>query len=217
MSNRAYLIASHDSTPAGRTSDDDANYELTDVVADGGGYQLPVFWLSLFNESDLCHHQFDEYRVATVVCDRDSALSNLQKRRASVLAAFPGCDAHWQVWQSLVESSSGAYFKVDATELWDLEPDTHERDFPAALRWFASGEEEDFEILLSMGILNLDADAGRFTVGGSELIGEHLYGYRMNAPTSPGPPPLPSSGPPPLPPPLPTPPQAKGPWWKFFS
>jgi hypothetical protein len=169
-------------------------------MADGGNYQLPVFWLSLFSESDLCVHQFDDYRVSTLVCDRAMALNNLQKRQAPVLAAFPGCDAHWQVWQRLAESSTAAYFKVDATEIWDLDPDMYERDFPAAVRWFTSGDAADFATLLSLGILNYESAARRFTVGGSELKGEHLYGFRTNASPPPVPPPLPPPMPPPLPP-----------------
>jgi hypothetical protein len=218
MSNRAYLIASQDSTPAGRNSDGDANYdEQRDVLADGGGYQLPVFWLSLFSESDICFHQFDEYRVSTLVCQRESALNQMEQRRDSVLAAFPGCEAHWRVWHNLVEGSTAAYFKVDATELWDLDPDLFEDDFRAAVRWFSSGDDSDYETLLSVGILAFDASSNQFTVGGSQLVGEHLYGYLMKASPPSGPPPLPASGP--LPPPLPTQssPQSTRPWWKLFS
>lgn len=217
MSNRAYFIANQDSTPAGLDSNGDANYdEQGDVLVDGGGYQLPVFWLSLFGESDICFHQFDDYQVATLVCDRESALNHLERRRDSVLAAFPGCEAHWQVWQNLVESSTAAYFKVDATELWDLDPEMFERDFLVAVRWFSSGDNSDFETLLSMGILVFNVDDHQFTVGGSKLLGEHLYGYRMNASPPSGPPPLPASGP--LPPPLPaqSSPQPKRPWWRLF-
>jgi hypothetical protein len=209
---------SEDPTPAGRDSEGDTNYdEQRDVLADGGGYQLPVFWLSLFSESDICFHQVDEYRVSTLVCGRESALNQLALRRDSVLAAFPGCEAHWRAWQGLVEGSPAAYFKVDATELWDLDPDLFESDFRVAVRWFSSGDDSDFETLLSMGILAFDAGNSQFTVGGAQLVGEHLYGYPMKATPPSGPPPLPASGP--LPPPLPTQSstQTKRPWWKFFS
>lgn len=204
--------------PAGRDSDGGANYdEQRDVLADGGGYQLPVFWLSLFCEADICLHHFDEHRVSTLVCRRESALNHLERRRDSVLAAFPGCEDHWRVWQNLVEGSTAAYFKVDATELWDLDPELFEGDFPLAVRWFSSGDESDFETLLSMGILTFDADTQQFTVGGSQLAGEHLYGYLIKTSPPAGPPPLPASGP--LPPPLPAQSslESKRPWWKFFS
>jgi hypothetical protein len=220
MSNRAYFIGSQNSTPAGRSSDGSTNYdERTEVLADGGGYQLPVFWLSLFSVSDIRVHQFDDYRVSTLVCDRASALDNLHHRRASVLAAFPRCDEHWEVWRKLVEGSTAPYFKVDATEIWDLEPDLYERDFAPAVRWFASLDPADFAILLSVGILDFNPETRRFTVGGAELKGEHLYGYRMNASPPPAPPPPPVSMPtPPRPPiPPPPPPAPKKPWWKLFS
>jgi hypothetical protein len=186
-------------------------------LAEGGGYQLPVFWLSLFSESDICFHEIDEYRVSTLVCERESALNHLATRRDSVLAAFPGCEDHWRVWENLIGGSKAAYFKVDATELWDLDPDLFESDFRVAVRWFTSGDESDFETLLMMGILTFDADNNHFTVGGSQLLGEHLYGYLMKASPPSAPPPLPTSGP--RPPPLPAQslPQPKRPWWKIFS
>ena len=210
MSNRAYLIASQNSTPAGTRSDGNTNYATTEVIADGGSYQLPIFWFSLFSQSNLCIHQFDDFRASTLICDRATAWNNLRERRASVLAAFPGCDAHWDVWQQLTEGSTGSHFKLDATEIWDLDPDSYERDFPAAVRWFSSGAAEDFAALLSLGALNYDSATRQLTVGTSAVIGEHLYGYRMNASPPPGPPPLP----PPIPPPLPPP--SKNPWWKLF-
>jgi len=223
MSSRPYLVASQHAIPAGRASDGSANYdERTEVIADGGSYQLPVFWLSLFSDSDLRNHLFDEHRVSTLVCDRATALIHLEKRRATVLATFPGCEAHWQTWQRLIESSPAAYFKVDATEIWDLDPDIYERDLPLAVRWFTSGDDTDFATLLELGMLTCDSETEphRFTVGGSDLIGEHLYGYRMTAPSPPGLPSASSSTPPPLPsprlpPPLPPPTPKR--WWNPFS
>jgi hypothetical protein len=160
-----------------------------------------------------------------VVCDRATALDNLEKRRASVLAAFSGCTGHWDFWQTLVERTTADYFKVDATEIWDLDPNAFELDFPAAVRWFASGNVAGLDNLLALGALSYDPELRRLTIGDSEVKGEHLYGYPMTATPPPAPrllppqppPPLPTTfaapTPPPLPPPLP--PNSKKPWWKL--
>jgi hypothetical protein len=98
MSNQAYLVASKNSIPAGPTSDGNTNYDVgKEVIAEGGSYQLPIFWLSLYSDSDLCVHQLDDYRVPTLVCDRATALNNLQIRRESVLTTFPDFAVHWKV------------------------------------------------------------------------------------------------------------------------
>jgi hypothetical protein len=192
MSNCAYLIAGKTPEPAGCNGDGETNYDFqSDVIATGGGYQLPLFWLSLFNQADLCLHQFDEYRVPTVVCERSSAFANLRKRRSLMQATFPACEAHWASWEWLVGSATAPYFKLDATELWDLGPEEYERDFPVALRWFESGDAGDLSVLLSMGAFAYDAESKHLTLGGSEVLGAHLYGYRASPPSTSMPPPMP--------------------------
>ena len=178
MSNRAFLIGSKSPTPAGRTSDGDPNYAYdTDVIAEGGSYQLPVFWLSLFDESHFTVHESDEYSVPTLVCDLKAALALLEQRRVAVLSAFVGCEMHWADWERLVSNAQTPFLKVDATEVWDLEPNSFGPALAAAVRWFTSGAPDDFNQLLGLGGIQYDFQRRRFTVAGREGKGEHLYGY----------------------------------------
>ncbi|WP_395748182.1 hypothetical protein [Prosthecobacter sp.] len=197
MANSPYLLASHDSQPAGYTSDGETNYDFAkEVISDGGKYQLPIFWLSLFTLEDVrVHHIDDNTTVLTLVCRKNIALQNLEKHRPGILEMFPGYTAHWDSWEQFAQNASASYFKVDATELWDLDPESFDSMLSSAVRWFESREDSDFEQLLSLGALNYNAELRSATLGNSPVTGENLYGYRIRT----SPPPLPGQLPPPLP------------------
>jgi hypothetical protein len=178
MSNRAFLLSNNTSTPAGRDSDGNPNYNHNaDTIAEGGSMLLPVFWLTLFDVSHIKFHALDDYRIPTLVCERADGLSLLEKHKAATLSVFTGYESHWERWEQIVRSSSGSHFKMDGTELWDLGPDEFEPGLTAAVRWFTSGSPDDLAILLGQSAMYRDATTGRFRIGSKDVSGEHLYGY----------------------------------------
>lgn len=178
MSNRAFLISNNTPEPSGRNSEGDLNYDFgRDVIAEGGSMLLPIFWLSLFDQSHLQFHQLDEYRIPSLVCQRAAGLALLEKNKTAVLSLFTGHESDWQRWEELVRSSQGSYFKFDGTELWDLGSDEFEPGLSGAVRWFSSRSPDDLVTLLGQSAMYRDPVSGRFKIGSKDVTGEHLYGY----------------------------------------
>jgi len=138
MANRAYLVGSENADTAG-PNEEGINYDPDTEILAGASYHLPVFWFSIFDESHLKTHAIQEHKIETFVADVDTAKRLLQQRRATVLATFPQCESHWNAWTQLITEAPFKFFKIDATEIWELNPDQLKQRLPGAVRWFCGG------------------------------------------------------------------------------
>src|SRR5438045_4128966 len=101
MANRAYLLGSSNAKTAGPTAG--INYVSdAEILAEASG-KIPVFWLSLFDESDIKQHIMEEHLIPAPVCDALGGRTLLRQRRAHVLTAFTGCEieSEWASWDRL--------------------------------------------------------------------------------------------------------------------
>lgn len=199
MANRAYLVGSSNADTAG-PGEKGINYNPDTEILCGASTQIALFWLSLFEEAHIKPHLVQEYRIPAPVCEASVARQLLQQRRAKVLAAFPQCETHWQAWERLITEAPFQFFKLDGTEVWDLDPELFQSQLPPAVRWFSSGTADDFAKLLSIAGIPMIQPRGFLgrLVGGtpsgydvatktltmakdggrrSDSVGHHLHGY----------------------------------------
>lgn len=199
MANRAYLVGSSNADTAG-LGEKGINYNPDTEILCGASYQIPVFWLSLFEESHIQAHLVQGYRIPAPVCEATAARQLLQQRRSKVLAAFQQCEAHWQAWEQLITEAPFQFFKLDGTEVWEMDAELFQSQLPSAIRWFSSGSAEDFATLLSIAEIPMIQPPGFLgrLVGGtpsgydiatktltmtndgagrSDSVGHHLHGY----------------------------------------
>ena len=178
MANRAYLVGSSNADTAG-PGEKGINYNPDTEILCGASTQIPVFWLSLFEEAHIKPHVVQEYRIPAPVSEASVARQLLQQRRAKVLATFPQCESHWQAWERLITEAPFQFFKLDGTEVWDLDPQLFERQLPPAVRWFSSGSPDDFAQLLSIAEIPLIQPRGFL----ARLVGSAQAGYDVAAKT----------------------------------
>ncbi|WP_299196628.1 hypothetical protein [uncultured Amphritea sp.] len=102
------------------------------INGDGGyrqlassGYQLPLCWLMLFQQSDLqmqkvySHEGEQTCEYTTLICTKTEALQRYQRaaeRFKSLLANR--CDTYFDYWQQYLEYNADEYLHLDATALW---------------------------------------------------------------------------------------------------
>jgi hypothetical protein len=203
MANRAYLVGSEHADTAG-PGEKGINYNPDTEILAGASYRIPVFWLSIFDESHLKAHVVQGFNIPTLVADAEATKRLLQQRRAAVLAAFPQCESRWNAWAQLITEAPFKFFKIDATEVWDMDSDMFEAQFAKAVRWFSSGSADDFTKLLAAAELPLVKPRGfigGLLGGGSQpgydsktktitaapppepSVGHYLYGYSWVRPT----------------------------------
>ena len=147
MANRAYLVGSEHADTAG-PGEKGINYNPDTEILAGASFRIPIFWLSLFDESHLKAHVVQEFSIPSVVADAAASRRLLAQRRAKVLDTFAQCESAWAAWEQLITEAPSKFFKIDATEIWDLDPDVFAKQFPAAVRWYSSGSADDFAMLL---------------------------------------------------------------------
>lgn len=194
MANRAYLIGSSNADTAG-PGEMGINYNPDTEILAGASTQIPVFWLSLFDESHIKPHVVQECRIPAPVCEASAGRAIMEQRRARILTAFSQCETHWEAWQRLITEAPFPFFKLDGTEVWLLDPELFESQLPAAIRWFSSGADDDFAKLLSIAEIPSPAPRGllgrlvggtqpgydpttkTFTPGPNDSRGHHLHGY----------------------------------------
>ncbi len=147
MANRAYLVGSENADTAG-PGEKGINYNPDTEILAGASVLIPIFWLSIFDESHLKAHVVQEHRIPTLVADAEASKRLLMQRQAAVLGAFAQCEPHWTAWEQLITEASFKFFKIDATEIWGMDPDMFAKQLPPAVRWFSSGSSDDFAMLL---------------------------------------------------------------------
>jgi hypothetical protein len=174
MANRAYLVGSSNGDTAG-PGENGVNYNPDTEILAGASTQIPVFWLSLFDESNIKPHVVKEYSIPAPVCEAATARTLLQQRRAKILAAFSQSKTHWDAWERLITEAPFKFFKLDATEVWDLDPELFQSHLPPAVRWFSSGSADDFAKLLSVAEIPMIQPRGFL----GRLVGNTASGYDM--------------------------------------
>lgn len=183
MSNTAYLIAND--VPGGAT--DDVGWTPADGegVADGP-HAVPVFWLALFDEGDLCTVAIDAedeaLEIPSLAADLGDARRRFRDRRGLLMARFPEFEPTWERFDAVLHGLDARYIKVDVTELWDLAACVDEdfgEELRAAVRWFETRDEDDFAQLLSIAsIQGYDMRRRSFPALAEEVPRAfHLRGY----------------------------------------
>lgn len=82
MANRAYLVGSSNADSAG-PGEKGINYNPDTEILCGASTQIPLFWLSLFEEAHIKPHLVQEYRIPAPVCEASVARQLLQQRLPS--------------------------------------------------------------------------------------------------------------------------------------
>lgn len=177
MSNRANLISDNNPTPAFEDENGNRSFEISDAVSEGGSYILPFFWLTAFRESNAVAQKVGEDTFTCLVAPLGDALKNLEASKELVCSEFSNPVFHWPRWEEIVRCCKGAYLKIDATEIWGMEPSAYENNLVPAISWFTSGQESDRDALLELCGFNLDFKTKSLRLNNSLVTGNHLYGF----------------------------------------
>jgi hypothetical protein len=188
MSNMSTLIANDIPGPAGCKIG--RKPKGRDSVADGP-MAVPVFWSALFDDRhfttfELEDDEGDIHEVPSLVAELAEARELLRSHRALLAESFPEFRGTFDQFAGVVDGLKARYIKADLEELWDIativEAD-FTSDLHAAVRWFGSRDEEDFDRLLSLaGITGYDRTSRTFPAVSSEVPRAfHLRGYANNA------------------------------------
>ncbi|WP_417222591.1 hypothetical protein [Amphritea sp.] len=112
-------LHSHKTLPSQINSDDD-HRQLAN-----SGYQLPLCWLMLFQETDLQVQQVysndgvQTCEYTTLICAKSAGLSRyslVAERFKSLLGNR--CDTYFDYWHQYLEYNADEYLYLDATALW---------------------------------------------------------------------------------------------------
>jgi hypothetical protein len=119
------------------------------------------------------------------VAELGEARELLRSRRALLAEYFPEFQGTFDQFARVVERLKSRYIKADMEELWDIATIVEEdfaSDLHAAVCWFESRDEDDFDRLLSLaGITGYDRTRRTFPVRSDEVPRAfHLRGYANN-------------------------------------
>jgi hypothetical protein len=174
MANRAYLVANDDSRSAG-ASDDGATYDGSEILAAASSI-IPALWLTLFAEENALHHPVADQRIPTLLSPMKDARKRFRSRRKLLKETFRANLEAISAFEKLINEAHFDFVKVDAEEIWSLDPGSFESRLASAVGWFSSAEGADFEHLLDL------AEIGDYERGGKAAAGErspkhNLHGY----------------------------------------
>ena len=188
MSNMSTLIANDIPGPAGCNIG--RKPKGRDLVADGP-MSVPVFWLALFDHRhftafELTDDEGGTHEVPSLVAELAEARNLLRSNRALLGEYFPEFRGTFDQFAGVVDGLKSRYIKADLEELWDIATIAEEdfaSDLHAAVRWFGSRDEGDFDRLLALaGIRDYDRATRTFPTVGIEVPRAfHLRGYANNA------------------------------------
>lgn len=136
MANRSYLLAVDDRSITGSDAPE------REILAEGIN-EIPVFWASLFTEDD---RQLDSYEGEdeNIQIPNYCVASSLAKERLAALREPIGRlldERSREVWTRWVEHLLGVeadYFKTNAAEVWELDPDSYDAYWSTLLRLFSA-------------------------------------------------------------------------------
>jgi uncharacterized protein with HEPN domain len=177
MSNEAYLIATDTPGPAGVDFDSDVGYDPEEIIA-YAPVAIPVFWLSLFDMTDLMTLEMEgedeDFSVPSLVAERTRAIRRLGERRELLAETFPEFRPSWDRFAALINRLTSRFVKLQMQEIWDMVPDDFLPQLEAAQRWFDTRSEEDFAQLLEIaGIIGYDEEER--TYPGTEGVPRAFY------------------------------------------
>jgi hypothetical protein len=152
---------------------------------------VPVFWLALFDDWHftafaLTDDEGDTHEVPSLVAELAEARELLRGHRALLADYFPEFRGTFNQFADVVDRLKSRYIKADLEELWDMATICEEdfaSDLHAAVRWFGSRDQQDFDRLLSLaGIMGYDRATRTFPTVGIEVPRAfYLRGYANNA------------------------------------
>jgi hypothetical protein len=175
MANRAYLVGNDHSTTAG-PSDGDITYDPDSEILAAASGLIPVLWLSVFKEEDIMHHGYEDCRIPTLLATTDTARQRFQSRASALRAQFPHNVDQLAAFDRLLEGITFRFIKVDAAEIWELDPDSFESRLTDSLRWFSSATDEDFRRLLDLAEAEYD-ETTRRCLGLRSPMQDVFHGY----------------------------------------
>jgi hypothetical protein len=134
LANRAYLLTVDDRSVTW------SNDPKKEILAEGIS-EIPVFWASLFRAGD---RQIDEYEGETRTLEVPNWCVNAEHAITRLKTLCPivaglldkrSC-ALWEQWVDFLTTQQCGYFKTNAAEVWDLDPDGYEDYWAVLLRAF---------------------------------------------------------------------------------
>ncbi len=177
MSNEAYLIATDTPGPAGVDFDSEVGYDSEEIIANAP-VAIPVFWLSLFDASDLMtldvEGEDEDVAVPSLVAERTQAIRRLGERRELLAETFPEFRPSLERFAALINRLTSRFVKLQMQEIWDMVPDDFLPQLAAAMRWFETRNKDDFAQLLEIaGIIGYDEEER--TYPGTEGVPRAFY------------------------------------------
>ncbi|HTE20165.1 MAG TPA: hypothetical protein VK689_17510 [Armatimonadota bacterium] len=136
MANRAYLLAVDDRTTTWSGAPE------REIIAEGID-EVPVFWASLFVAAD---RQLDQYEgdagellIPNWCVSSHTARERLERVREPIASLLDERSREiWELWVCHLMAEGAAYFKTNAAEVWELDPDGYEAYWRTLLRPFAA-------------------------------------------------------------------------------
>jgi hypothetical protein len=157
VANRSYLLAVED-----RSTTWSSNPER-EIIAEGIN-EIPVFWASLFTPDN---KQIDTYEgedeegnkvaleVANWCVSSDDAKQRLDTLRELVAELLD--ERSQEVWFAFVDhlcAEEAAYFKTNAVEFWELDPDGYDEYWDTLLRFFSKPTAKSLKAALEVNDLS---------------------------------------------------------------
>ena len=138
---------------------------------------IPALWCSIFTEPDIPHHEFQGFHIPAPTVETQVARERFAQRRSVLESTFSNFTQVIDEWANLLNGVSERYIKIDATEIWDMGPEEFEEQFPAAIRWFDSQADSDFDQLVLIAGFEYDSSASIIITDALDIAGNHLRGY----------------------------------------
>jgi len=179
MSDYAFLVSN--SSPLTASIDDHGNrtYANADVVRDGGKYIFPLLWLTAFRAGDVVQRVIQGDVCSCLMTTREQALRQLGEVQEMICREFANVAPHWAAWEKLVRDTKGSHLKIDASDLWGMDPDLFESGLRDALAWLASGDRPERDGFLEFCGLRYDEDSKTLALGMDPVTEGNLLGVRL--------------------------------------
>ena len=119
------------------------------AVIASAAHRIPAFWFFCFGEESIPEED-EGGDPAILVTPAEEARRRLAEREALAAQVFPEHADVWARWRSIIGAVGRGDLRLDASGIWDVydSTETFLKEVRGALRWFASGREDDLSYLL---------------------------------------------------------------------
>lgn len=176
MSNRSYLYMSDTKEPY------TSGIPERQIVA-AANYVIPAFWFSAFEVSDVheaAYSMEDEdtgedaiVPIAVLRTTVDLARWRALSRRDLCFRMLPdSLRSVYDEWLTLLEGIDMPYLHLEASEIWELDPEAFRDSLVACTRAFEDGSADNWRILMAQASLDYDATT-------NQVFTQDLQAYDM--------------------------------------